>query len=253
MPPRRSGGGSVLFPRRLPRAVAAGENYCSAVTRGLPKDNPELMQIAKAQITELLTEYGPIDMIFFDGDPTGLRELAWKLQPECVVTRGALNTPEQKLPEIDGEQDPAIIEPWEACFTLGRQWQYRALHEAYKSPNTLIEMLIKTCAGGGNLLLNFGPKADGTLPVEQESAMREVGLWMFVNNEAIVDVTPYHHAREGHIYYTQNCSKNSIFAHLTNIDWANLPYLAMMNRSINHSGSIPMGSTRQRHESSLGA
>lgn len=132
----------------------------------LPKDNPELMEIAKAQVTELLTGYGPIDMIFFDGDPTGLRELTWELQPNCVVTRGVLNTPEQKLPDIEGEQDPETIEPWEACFTLGRQWQYRALHEAYKSPNTLIEMLIKTRAGGGNLLLNFGPKADGTLPPE---------------------------------------------------------------------------------------
>ena len=127
----------------------------------LPRGNPELMAIAKAQVTELLTNYGPIAMIFFDGDPTGLRELAWELQPDCVVTRGALATPEQHLPELaEGEHpiDPAAVEPWEACFTLGRQWQYRALHEAYKSPRTLIEMIIQTRAGGGNLLINFGPK-----------------------------------------------------------------------------------------------
>ena len=47
----------------------------------LPRDNPELMTLAQAQLTELLTQYGPIDVIFFDGDPTGLREVAWELQP----------------------------------------------------------------------------------------------------------------------------------------------------------------------------
>ena len=66
----------------------------------LPKDNPELMQLAKDQLTELLTNYGAIDAIFFDGDATGIREHAWSLQPNIVVTRGSLKTPEQQLPEV---------------------------------------------------------------------------------------------------------------------------------------------------------
>ncbi len=189
----------------------------------LPKGNPELMALAKAQVTELLSNYGPIDMIFFDGDPTGLKELAWELQPDCVVTRGALPTPEQHLPEM-GEDAEQLQGPWEACFTMGRQWQYRALHEAYKSPQTVIEMLIRTRAGGGNLLMNFGPKADGSLPPEQEDIMREVGLWLFINRDAIYDVVPYNVAQEGDVFYTASPDGSRVYAHLTQIDWPSLPY-----------------------------
>ena len=107
---------------------------------------------------------------------------------------------------------------------MGRQWQYRALHEAYKSPQTVIEMLIRTRSSGGNLLMNFGPKPDGSLPEIQESIMREVGMWLFVNNEAIYDVEPYRVHKEGDIYYTKAIETNTVYAHLTNIDWPSLPY-----------------------------
>lgn len=187
----------------------------------LPKDNPELMALAKDQIRELLTNYGNVDVIFFDGDPTGLKDLAWDLQPDIVVTRGALKTPKQHLPDLDDENNVAV-QPWEACFTLGRQWQYRALHESYKSTQQLVEMLIRTRAGGGNLLLNFGPKADGSIAPEQESVMREVGMWMFVNREAIIDTQPYRCAKEGDIFFTQSKDGKSVYAHMTNIDWPSL-------------------------------
>jgi alpha-L-fucosidase len=190
----------------------------------LPKDNPELMSLGTAQVTELLTDYGPIDVIFFDGDPTGLRELTWRLQPDCVVTRGALRTPEQYLPEVDGAQEPSAIEPWEACFTMGRQWQYRGVSEVYKSPCQLVEMLITTRAGGGNLLLNFGPKPDGSLDPEQEAITRALGMWLFANGEAIYDTRPYHIAREGDVFYTHAPQLNTVYAHLTNIDWPSLPH-----------------------------
>ena len=93
---------------------------------------------------------------------------------DCVVTRGALRTPEQYLPEqqpanqtkhhLSGQQQLAQPEPWEACFTLGRQWQYRGVHEVYKSTNTLVNTLIATRAGGGNLLLNLVRDLTGALP-----------------------------------------------------------------------------------------
>ena len=104
----------------------------------------------KTQIRELLTNYGPIDIIFFDGVAEGLKQLAWELQPDILVTRGDMGTPEQNIP---GQPLPS---PWEANFTLGTQWNYKPTNEEYKSGTRLIEMLIETRAKGGNLLLNVG-------------------------------------------------------------------------------------------------
>lgn len=163
-----------------------------------PGDNPGLMKHNLAQIEELYTRYGAVDYLFIDGQADGIRELAWKLQPDTLVTRGAMETPEQRLP------DQALPEPWEACFTLGTQWQFKPTHEEYKSGTRLIEMLIETRAKGGNLLLNVGPEPSGVIPFEQERIIRELGLWLFINHEAIYHVRPWHHTREGDLWFTRH-------------------------------------------------
>ncbi len=150
-----------------------------------PANVPGLLDLDQAQLRELLGNYGPIDVIFFDGPAEGLRELAWKMQPNIVVTRGAIATPEQYVPgaRIEG--------PWESCITMGTQWQYKPTNDVYKSGGELIALLIETRAKGGNLLLNVGPKPDGELPIEQEERLREVALWMFINGESIYGVRPW--------------------------------------------------------------
>jgi alpha-L-fucosidase len=163
-----------------------------------PTDNPELMNHNLAQIEELYTNYGAVDYLFIDGQADGIRELAWKLQPDTLVTRGAMETPEQRLPES------GLADPWEACFTLGTQWQFKPTNEEYKSGAKLIEMLIETRAKGGNLLLNVGPEPSGVIPFEQERIIRELGLWLFINHEAIYHVRPWQHVREGDIWFTRH-------------------------------------------------
>ena len=170
-----------------------------------PANNPGLMAHDQAQVRELLTKYGPIDVIFFDGPAEGLRELAWKLQPEIVVTRGAMETPEQYVPGVPLEG------PWEACLTMGTQWQYKPSNEAYKSGGELISLLIETRAKGGNLLLNVGPKPDGELPIEQEERLREIALWMFVNGESIYGVRPWVVTNEGDYWFTKKKDENTVY------------------------------------------
>ena len=104
-----------------------------------------------------------------------MRELAWKLQPNTVVTRGAIQTPELYVPGVP------LRGAWEANFTMGTAWQYQPQNEEYKTGGRVIDILVETRAKGGNLLLNIGPKPDGELPIEQEERLREVALWMFVN------------------------------------------------------------------------
>lgn len=162
-----------------------------------PANNPGLMQHDLAQVRELLTGYGPIDVMFFDGPPEGLRELAWQLQPNLVVTRGAIETPEQYVPGVP------LDEAWEACITMGTQWQYKPTNDVYKTGGQLISLLIETRAKGGNLLLNIGPKPDGELPIEQEERLREIALWMFLNGEAIHAVRPWVITNEGDYWFTK--------------------------------------------------
>src|SRR5262245_35028339 len=81
------------------------------------KELPAMLEYGKRQLKELLTNYGKIDVLFIDGPADGLREYAWQLQPDIVVTRGAIETPEQTIPEI------VLDQPWEACLTMGTAWQ----------------------------------------------------------------------------------------------------------------------------------
>jgi alpha-L-fucosidase len=171
-----------------------------------PANNPGLMKHDQAQVRELLTRYGTIDVIFFDGPAEGLRELAWELQPNIVVTRGAIETPEQYVPGVplDGA--------WESCITMGTQWHYKPTNESYKSGGELISLLIETRAKGGNLLLNVGPKPDGELPIEQEERLREIALWMFINSEAIYGVRPWVITNENDIWFTRRKDGSAVYA-----------------------------------------
>ena len=84
--------------------------------------------LIKRQCTELMTHYGKVDVFFIDGDPEQpVRDTVWGLQPDCLITRGAIATPEQNLPGVPIEQ------PWESCVILGVAWQYQATNENHKS------------------------------------------------------------------------------------------------------------------------
>jgi alpha-L-fucosidase len=171
-----------------------------------PRNNPGLMKLDLDQVRELLTNYGPIDIVFFDGEPHQLRDLAWKLQPDTVVTRGAIQTPELYVPGVPLEG------PWEANFTMGTAWQYQPQNETYKTGGQVIDILVETRAKGGNLLLNIGPKPDGELAIEQEERLREVALWMQVNQECIYGVRPWVITNEQDIWFTKAAHEDTVYA-----------------------------------------
>ncbi|GHT42287.1 hypothetical protein AGMMS49965_13500 [Bacteroidia bacterium] len=172
-----------------------------------PANNSGLMDYDKAQMKELLTQYGKIDIFFFDGPAEELKEYAWQLQPAMVVTRGHLETPEQRLP------DRPIPGPWEACFTMGTDWQYKPTNDPHKSGTQIINMLIETRAKGGNLLMNVGPKPDGEIQIEQEALLREIALWNLVNTEAIHAIRPWNIIKEGDIWFTRSkTDKTTVYA-----------------------------------------
>lgn len=181
--------------------------------RTTTREIPALMEYGKAQVRELLTRYGPIDVLFIDGPADGLREQAWASQPDIVVTRGAIETPEQHVPGVPMDQ------AWEACITMGTAWQHKPTHDVYKSGPELIETLIEIRAKGGNLLLNVGPRPDGELSREEEARLREIALWNFANGESLEAVRPWIITNESGIWFTRRKNEPTVYAFVTRAPW----------------------------------
>jgi alpha-L-fucosidase len=144
-------------------------------------------------IRELLTNYGKIDVLWYDVswplDAAGweserMNQMVFELQPDIIVNNrnklsGDFSTPEQKIvAETSGRA-------WESCMTLNDSWGYQRADDNWKSSKTIIRNLISCARDGGNYLLNIGPRGDGSIPEESVRVLTEVGRWMDTNGEAI--------------------------------------------------------------------
>ena len=183
----------------------------------LASNNAELNAYCKEQMRELMTQYGTIDIVFLDGldqfSKTELAKVCWDINPEVVVTRGAIQTPEQETP------DTLLPSPWESCYTLGDQWQFRPTNENYKTANNTLQKLIEIRAKGGNFLLNFGPDTEGQFPPEQMAVLNEISLWMFINKEAFEKTEAHQIIREGNIWFLKHKEEKTIYAFVVEENW----------------------------------
>lgn len=170
-----------------------------------------------AQITELMENFGKIDVMFFDGGETMYNEegeslqqlcmrVAWDLQPGILITRGAIPTPEQQLPGV------GVDFAWEGCITLGTAWQYQPTNETYKTGLHVIRLLTETRAKGGSLLLNIGPDANGELCRAQEDILRELALWHFLNREAVHNTRPWIITNEDSAWLLRSKDDSALYA-----------------------------------------
>ena len=182
---------------------------------GRPKDKQDwkhYQQFMNDQLTELLTQYGPIGAIWFDGvwdhdsDPTPfdweLRpqyDLIHRLQPSCLVANNHHLVPfegedvqifERDLPGenkagYSGENGISKTLPLESCETMNRTWGYNITDSLYKTPRQIIHLLVGAAGRNANLLLNIGPEPNGELPAEAVSRLKAVGEWMNQYGETI--------------------------------------------------------------------
>ena len=144
-------------------------------------------------IRELLTNYGKIDILWYDVswplDAKGweserMNQMVFQLQPDIIVNNrnklpGDFSTPEQRIEAAEAGR------AWESCMTMNDSWGYHAADDAWKTPKQVIRNLITCAHDGGNYLINIGPKADGSIPEESIRILSTVGQWMEKNAEAL--------------------------------------------------------------------
>jgi len=148
----------------------------------------------KPQLTELLLNYGPIGLIWFDTPMTiskeqaqSLKDLVRSLQPECIISGRLGGGVETDYMSTGDNVIPATVVPgdWEVPATLNNTWGFKKKDHEWKSPEALTRLLFDIAAKGGNYLLNVGPTSEGLIPKESVDILAKVGDWMKINSDAI--------------------------------------------------------------------
>lgn len=188
-----------------------------------------LDKVAVPQVKELLSNYGPLDIMWWDipANMTAARGdkllQALKLQPNIIMNNrllashkvGDFQTPEQQIPPngMPGKD-------WETCMTMNGSWGYRAFDEKWKSSAELLRNLIDIASKGGNFLLNVGPTAQGVIPAQSVARLKEIGAWMAVNGQAVygTGASPYAQQMDwGRITQKSDGGTTTLYLHV--FDW----------------------------------
>jgi Alpha-L-fucosidase len=195
----------------------------------------------KNQLRELLTNYGNIGVLWFDGEWEGtwthehgkdLYQFVKSLQPGIIINNrvdkgregmqgltreggfvGDFGTPEQEIPAtgIPGAD-------WESCMTMNNNWGYNRNDHNWKSSETLVRNLIDIASKGGNFLLNVGPTAEGVIPQPSIERLRDIGAWMKVNGAAIygTSASPFRKLSWGRCTQKKHKNTTTLYMHVFN-------------------------------------
>lgn len=199
------------------------------------RDIRRYAEYMRNQVTELLTNYGKIDILWFDfsypnSEYRGMKgkgKLDWeaeeliatarRLQPEIIIDNRTeieqdLWTPEQYQPTDWIRDDDGNRVVWEACQTFSGSWGYHRDESTWKTPEMLIRMLVNTVSCGGNLLMNVGPTARGYFDDRAVNALDAIGSWMKYNSRSIYGCTQSEFEAPADVRYTQK--EGRLYVHI---------------------------------------
>ena len=215
------------------------------------------------QVEELLTNYGKVDIMWFDYSFDDYSGEKWKasklvnmvreLQPGIIIDNrlggemtlekpeiyaGDFEGPEQVIPYDVVKDEVGRSIPWEACITLNNNWGYSPGGH-YKTAEDVIRTLANCVSKNGNLLLNVGPDARGNTPAESVEVLKEVGEWMALNQASIYNCGPSDLPKPQWGYYTQNGS--TLYAHVLHKNIGQY-YLKELSGKVNRATLLRDGS-----------
>ena len=204
-------------------------------------DWPSYYKFMNNQLTELLTNYGKVGAIWFDGfwdhDEDAVPfdwqlgpqyELIHRLQPSCLVGNNhhvevhpgediqifERDVPGQNTAGLSGQAISRL--PLETCQTMNGMWGYKIIDQNYKSTEELIRLLVRTSGKGANLLLNIGPQPNGELPATALDRLKEMGEWLRANGESIYGTTAGDIEEQPWGVTTRN--GNALYLHILDLD-----------------------------------
>ena len=193
-----------------------------------PEQEARMLQRHRQQLTELLTQYGPLDMVCLD---MWLGKKIWpqtretllalrKLQPNVMFrARGIGNYGDYYTPEgfVPGSKENTAM-PWFVIYPLGKGFSFRGASDHFKGGNWIITNLVDAVAKGGNFMVGIGPDAQGRFPAETIQNLQTAGAWLKINGEAIFATRPYLRWREDeNIRFTR--TKDKQFVYILSLGW----------------------------------
>jgi alpha-L-fucosidase len=185
----------------------------------------------KAQLEELMTNYGPIDILWYDGcipgalDGSAANRRVLELQPEILINERNGEPCDFRVSEQSLKDKPG---PWESCLTLNDNWGYHATDENWKTAGDVVTMLLTARSKAGNLLLNVGPRADGSIPAPSVDILREAGDWLERNREFMdsIDRSPFTWNNNA----MATVRGNTVYLHITKDPRGQLCYAEIANK-----------------------
>ncbi len=211
--------------------------------RNTKHDFDNYLKYMHGQVRELCTNYGKIDILWFDFSYDQMVGEKWKaaelitmvreLQPDVIIDNrleasgenaGSIRTgnpsfyagdfasPEQIIPPEGITDEKGNPIPWEACITMNNHWGYSSTDKNFKSPKLIIRKLVECASKNGNLLLNVGPNAKGEIPQESLAILEKIGSWLKQNGDSIYNCGKAYLPKPEWGYYTQK--GNIIYAHI---------------------------------------
>ncbi|MCF7764345.1 MAG: alpha-L-fucosidase [Verrucomicrobia bacterium] len=208
-------------------------------------DMDRYVAFMKGQLKELLTNYGPVGILWFDGEwekpwtherGVDLYNYVRSLQPNIIINNrvgkgragmagmdtgaervGDYGTPEQEIPPTGF--GPGV--DWESCMTMNKHWGYNSHDHNWKPTEMLVRNLIDCASKGGNYLLNIGPTSEGLFPQPSVERLNEIGQWMKINSESIYETTasPFKHLTWGRCTRKVTNAGATLYLHV--FDWPN--------------------------------